>query len=179
MEIVMPNKRESIPNEIRATYDTIAALIDKVCLEHLNDEYAAMSRQLAAALARKRPSPLARGKPEAWACGIVYTIGAVNFLYDKSQKPHLRADELCKLFGVSASSASAKSTLIRKMFDMVQMDPRWALPSKMDNNPWVWMLSVNGLIMDIRDAPRGAQEEAFRKGLIPYIPGTPKDNDEE
>jgi hypothetical protein len=32
------------------------------------------------------------------------------------------------------------------------------------------MLSVNGVIMDIRDAPRGAQEEALRRGLIPYIP---------
>ncbi len=32
------------------------------------------------------------------------------------------------------------------------------------------MLSVNGLLMDIRQAPREAQEVAFRKGLIPYIP---------
>jgi hypothetical protein len=29
---------------------------------------------------------------------------------------------------------------------------------------------VNGLIVDIRDMPREAQEEAFRRGLIPYIP---------
>lgn len=170
----MPQHSETVPSEMRATYNTIAALIDKVCLEHLNDEYAGMSRQLAAALARKRPAPLARGKPEVWACGIVYTIGSVNFLFDKSQKPYLRADELCKLFGVSASSASAKSTQIRKMFDMFQMDPRWTVPSLMDTNPMVWMLSVNGFIMDIRHAPRGAQEEAFRKGLIPYIPGEKK-----
>ncbi|MBI4789296.1 MAG: hypothetical protein HY782_19875 [Chloroflexi bacterium] len=154
---------------MRATYAAIVALTDKVCKEHLNDEYAALCRQLAAALARKRPSPLARGKPEVWACGIAYTIGAVNFLFDKTQTLHLRADELCRLFGVGPSSASAKSQLIRKMFDMMQMDPRWTLPSKMDRNPLVWMLSVNGFLMDIRDAPRGAQEEAFRKGLIPYI----------
>jgi hypothetical protein len=29
---------------------------------------------------------------------------------------------------------------------------------------------VNGLIVDIRDAPREAQEEALRLGLIPYLP---------
>jgi hypothetical protein len=164
-------KSESVPNEMREVYDTIVAMTDKVCHEHLNEEYAALCRQLAAALARKRPSPIARGKTEVWACGITYTIGSVNFLFDKSQKPYLRADELCKLFNVSTSTASAKSTLIRKMFDMMQMDPRWCLPSMMDENPLVWMLSVNGFLMDIRYAPRGAQEEAFRKGLIPYIPG--------
>jgi hypothetical protein len=30
---------------------------------------------------------------------------------------------------------------------------------------------VNGLIVDARYVPRQIQEEAFRKGLIPYIPG--------
>jgi len=167
----MPEKSESVPNEMRATYDAIVALTDKVCQEHLNDEYAALCRQLAAALARKRPSPLARGKADVWACGIAYTIGMVNFLFDKSQKPHLRADELCKAFGASQSSGGNKSQLIRKMFDMMQMDPRWTVPSMMDKNPRAWMISVNGLMIDARHAPREIQEIAFRKGLIPYIPG--------
>jgi hypothetical protein len=34
----------------------------------------------------------------------------------------------------------------------------------------VWMLQVNGFLMDIRQAPRKVQEVAFQKGLIPYIP---------
>jgi hypothetical protein len=32
------------------------------------------------------------------------------------------------------------------------------------------MLNVNGLLMDVRHAPREVQEIAFQKGLIPYIP---------
>jgi len=32
------------------------------------------------------------------------------------------------------------------------------------------MLQVNGLLMDIRDAPVEAQRIAYEKGLIPYIP---------
>ncbi|MBI5033535.1 MAG: hypothetical protein HZB51_23685 [Chloroflexi bacterium] len=163
-------KSESVPGEMLATYDAVVALTDKVCHEHLNEEYATLCRQLAAALARKRPSPIARGKPEVWACAIAYTIGRVNFLSDKTQTPHMRMDDLCRLFGVSPSTGSAKSQLIWKMFDLMQMDPRWCLPSMMDENPMVWMLSVNGFLMDIRYAPRGAQEEAFRQGLIPYIP---------
>ena len=51
------------------------------------------------------------------------------------------------------------------------MDPDWTLPSKIDDNLLVWMIQVNGFVMDARHAPREIQEEAFRKGLIPYIPG--------
>jgi hypothetical protein len=175
----MSEERESIPKSTRPAYDTIVGLIDKVCQEHLNAEYDQLCRRLAAALARKRPSPITRGKAAVWACAIVYAIGSVNFLFDKSQTPHLRADELCRLFDVSPASGSAKAAQIRKMFGMFQMDPRWTLPSMMDKNPLVWMLSVNGILVDIRYAPRGAQEEAYRLGLIPYIPGEPRDEGEE
>lgn len=34
----------------------------------------------------------------------------------------------------------------------------------------VWMISVNGLIVDVRRMPREVQEIAYAKGLIPYIP---------
>ena len=50
------------------------------------------------------------------------------------------------------------------------MDPNWTLPSKLENNPMIWMLSVNGIVMDIRDLPIEVQEQAFEQGLIPYIP---------
>ncbi|MCS6910349.1 MAG: DUF6398 domain-containing protein [Anaerolineales bacterium] len=161
---------ETIPIALRPTYSAIVGQIEAVCREHLNDEYTALSRKLAAALARKRPSPLARGKPEIWACAIVYALGTINFLFDKSQPPYMRADELCAVFGVSQSSASAKAKLIRDLFDMFPMDPRWCLPSRIDQNPLVWMLEVNGLIVDVRYMPREVQEIAYRKGLIPYIP---------
>jgi hypothetical protein len=34
---------------------------------------------------------------------------------------------------------------------------------------------VNGLLVDLRDMPRGVQEIAFPKGMIPYIPADRKD----
>ncbi len=64
----------------------------------------------------------------------------------------------------------AKSKQIRDLLDMYQMTPDWTLPSKIDKNPLIWMIQVNGIIIDARHAPREIQEEAFRKGLIPYIP---------
>ena len=162
---------ESVPASMQQTYTTVTRLTDAFCHEYLNDEYAALSHQLAAALARKRPSPLSRGKPDIWACAIVYALGTVNFLFDKSQTPYMRADELCARFGVSKSSAANKARLIRDMFDMVQMDPRWYLPSRLADNPLAWMIQVNGFIIDARYAPREIQAEAYRRGLIPYVPG--------
>jgi len=167
----MPKGRsETVPKAMEPLHAAIVALIDSFCQQHLNDEYATLCRELAAALARKRPSPLVRGKPDIWACGIVYAIGSVNFLFDRSQTPHMRADDLCAAFGVSQSSGANKGKLIRDMFRMVQFDPDWCLPSLVDQNPFVWMLEVNGLIVDVRMMPREVQVIAYRKGLIPYIP---------
>jgi len=163
-------KSEKVPNSVRPTYESIVALTDAFCRQYLNDEYGVLCRQLAAALARKRPSPLVRGAHEIWACGIVYALGTVNFLFDKSQTPHMRADELCAAFGVSKSSGASKAKMIRDLFHMFQFDPNWCLPSLVDGNPVIWMLEVNGLIMDVRYLPREIQEAAYNKGLIPYIP---------
>ncbi|HET9223535.1 MAG TPA: DUF6398 domain-containing protein [Roseiflexaceae bacterium] len=167
------SKAESVPKQMQPLYDQIVAITDAFCHQHLNDEYAQMCRKLAAALSRKRPSPLARGRVEIWGCGIVYAIGSVNFLSDRSFEPYMPLEEVCALMGVSKSTGANKAGEIRKIFGMYQFDPNWTLPSLMDENPMAWMITVNGLIVDARHVPRQIQEEAFRKGLIPYIPGEP------
>ena len=54
----MKPKSNKVPQKIQARFEAITTLTDAVCYEHLDEEYADMSRQLTAALARKRPSPL-------------------------------------------------------------------------------------------------------------------------
>ncbi len=152
-------------------HDKIVDLIDAVCREHLDDEYATLCRKMAGVLARKRPSPLTQGKPESWASGIVRTVGWVNFIGDPSQPHHMRLSDIDRLFHVSEATGSAKSMAIRKLLKIRRLDPEWTLPSKMDQNLLAWLVQVDGLPMDARHAPRDVQEEAFRKGLIPYIPG--------
>ena len=41
----------------------------------------------------------------------------------------------------------------------------------MDANPLVWMLNINGFIMDVRKAPLEVQQMAYEQGLISYVPG--------
>lgn len=172
----MKSKSMKVPESMQSLYNEITAVSDAFCREHLNEEYAEMARKMAATLARKRPSPLVNGQPKSWAAGIVYTLGQVNFLFDKSQTPHMRADELCRKIGVSQQTAIGRAQKIRDMLDIFQLHPDWTLPSRVDNNPLVWFLQVNGLMVDIRDMPREVQVIAFEKGLIPYIPADREEN---
>jgi hypothetical protein len=167
----MSNKaQEQIPRKMKQIYDTIVRLTDDFCGNNLNEEYVELSRSLAAALARKRPSPLVSGALEVWACGIVYALARVNFLFDKSHTPHTTYDELCSWFGVNKNTASAKATRIIEIMKIRQLDPKWSPPSELGNNMMAWLIQVNGLIVDARYMPREIQEEANRLGLIPYVP---------
>jgi len=40
----------------------------------------------------------------------------------------------------------------------------------LEQNPFVWMLEVDGIVLDIRHAPVALQEAAFERGLIPFVP---------
>jgi len=164
--------QETVPESMREKSDAVMVIIAPICRDRLNGEYAALCRKMVVALSRKRPSPLAGGTARVWACAIIYAVGRINFLFDKSQDPHLSAVELCRFMEVSQASASAKSGLIMDLLSLMPMDPRWCLPSKLDDNPMAWMITVDGIVMDARQASREVQGEAFRLGLIPRLPGS-------
>ena len=168
-----------LADEVQPAFEEIAGLVAAFCREHLNEEYAVLCRKLVEKLARKRPSPLVSGKPTTSACGIVRTIGWVNYLDDCSQQPHMKLTAIDKAFGVGESTGQGKSMLIRKMLKIRNFDPAWTLPSRMDQNPMAWMIEFKGFIVDARFLRREYQEEALRKGLIPYIPERPVPSDEE
>ena len=108
------SKSERVPKKMQAKYDEIVALIDAVCQEHLNDEYAHLARLATVSLCRKRSSPLVQGQAKSWACGIVYALGTINFMFDKSQEPHMSAADLCAAFGVSKSSVIRSVNIYRQ-----------------------------------------------------------------
>jgi len=108
--------------EVAPILELIVAMTNQFCREKLNEEYAVLCRHLAEKLARKRPSPLLGGKPETWACGIIRTIGWVNFLDDSSNKPHMKLTAIDKAFGVGESTGQGKSKTIRTMLKIGQFD---------------------------------------------------------
>jgi hypothetical protein len=151
------------PDEVRKALQAIVGMTDGFCRERLNQEYAVLCRKLAEKLSRKRPSPLTGGTPNAWAAAIVRTVGIVNFLHDPCQNPHMKLNEVDEAFCVSKSTSQAKSLAIRKMFKIYHFDRDWTLSSRMGSNPLAWMVEVNGFMIDMRHAPRSAQEIAYRR----------------
>ena len=147
----------------------ILELINAFCLNHLDEDYCELCEDLTWA-AFEEDLPFEKGKPAGWAGGIVHAIGFINFLQDPSQSPHMTSAQIAEGFGVSQQTMLAKSKIIRDEFGLKQFDPDWCLPSLIGENPLVWMLEVDGLVIDARTAPLEFQQEAYRLGLIPYIP---------
>jgi hypothetical protein len=168
--MVKTSQSERVPAKMRKQYDAIVALTEKVCTKHLNAQFAQRARKAAAALARKRPSPLEKGRAKTWACGIVYALGYVNFVFDEGQAYHISAEDLCAAFGVALRTGENRSKVVREALKMGRFDPDWYLPLKVDDDPLAWYITVQGVAVDARTMPREVQEIAYEKGLIPYLP---------
>jgi hypothetical protein len=154
----------------------IVELMDAFCVAHLNNEYQELCRDMMDELCMA-DFPLDKGGPAGWASGIIHAIGWVNFLHDPQQSPHMTSAQVAEGFGVSQGTMAAKSKIIRDELDVIPMDPDWCTTAMLEDNPLVWMLEVDGFVMDIRHAPREAQEEAYRLGLIPFIPADKQEAD--
>lgn len=104
-------------------FNGIVTITDDFAKQYLDSEYVQLIRFATAALCRKRPSPLARGKEKTWACGITHAIGMVNFLFDNSQNIYVRAKEMYEWFGVSPSTGQSKSKQVRETLKMHNYGP--------------------------------------------------------
>lgn len=161
---------ERVPAKLRSLYEEIVSIGREAALKHLDPEFAELVAPLTAALARKRPSPLTSGRPATWAAGVLSVIARTNFLFDRTQVPHCTPDELTKACGVSYSAAAGKARTIEDLLDIAPMDPRWTPPSRLRDNPLVWFIEIDGVVVDARTLPKDLQEKAVEAGAIPFLP---------
>lgn len=159
-----------IPSQMQPIYNEIAGMIEEYCEKYLNEEYKTLCLRLLEKLCSKRPSPLLKGRYNTWAAGIVYAIASNNFIFDKSMSTHRTADELSRPFGIAPSTAGNKAGEIRKLVSISPWNTEWMLQELIEDNRAVWMLSVDGFIVDARDLPPDIQQEIVHRGLIPYVP---------
>jgi uncharacterized protein DUF6398 len=50
-----------------------------------------------------------RGEVRIWAAGVIYALGQVNFLFDRTQTPHMTADQLAAALGVVKTTMANKA----------------------------------------------------------------------
>ena len=161
----------SVPNAVRPYADQVVAATDAVCLEHLDVEYAGLCRKVVGKLGRKRPCPLTRGDLGIWAAGVVYVVGQLNFVFDPAQTPHASADQLSGWLGVKKTTMANKARLIRDTLQLRDFDSEFMRRDLVEATSLAWLMEVDGLVVDIRQAPALFQVRAFELGLSPFVRG--------
>lgn len=152
-----------IPVALRPVATRIIELTDQVCADLLDEEYAGLARHVVTKLARKRPSPLQTGRAATWAGGVVWALGQVNFLFDRSTGLYVAQDSLVGAFGLSKSTLGQKGKQIRDTLKMTWATPEFLRAEMIDANPMIWFIEVNGLPFDARELPVEIQAEAYRQ----------------
>lgn len=107
-EAQVPFSLDDIPEELRPAVQRIREKLEPVCKTRLTEEYL----ELCLCLLREAclaGADVGRGKPEAWAAGLVHAIGRVNFLFDPAMKSHLPAKEIPELFSVSKGTVQNRA----------------------------------------------------------------------
>jgi hypothetical protein len=124
----------------------------------LDNEYVQLCEKLIKKLGRKRDVPFQRGKLEIWAAAIVYAIGSINFLFDRSFKPFITSNQINEYFETSNSTVSNKAREIKDMFNMWHFNPEFSTNRMQENNPINNLVMVDGFIVPMDTLPDDLQE---------------------
>ena len=137
--------------KLKIREDEIAAMAMKFCEEKLDEDYKQLCEKMVRKLGRKRTKPLATGRLEIWAAAVVYTIGAMNFLFDKSFEPYVPSSEINEYFGTSSSTVTQKSRAIRDMLKLSQYwDKDFSTKHSQENNPFSRLMTDPFGLIDLR-----------------------------
>jgi Domain of unknown function (DUF6398) len=129
------------------------------CDRYLDQEYKDLCEKLIRKMSRKRVVPFLSGRIEIWAAAVVYAIGSINFLFDKSFEPYATADDICNYFGTSKSTTGQKAKTIRDMFKLYYYDREFSTREMQDNNPFSNVF-LDGMPIPISSLPPELQEIA-------------------
>lgn len=136
--------------EIEKIKNQLIKMTSEFCLANIDSEYEQLCRKMIEKMARKKSVPFLSGRIEIWAASIVYSIGMVNFLFDKSFKPYVTADQICDHFSVAKSTVGQKAKMIRE--DMFKMDywvNEFSTQRMIKENPFSNLAIVDGFIVRI------------------------------
>lgn len=138
--------------EISVKKDELVRMLSEYCEKKIDDEYKELCIRMVEKMSRKKLVPFLSGKIEIWASAIVYALGQINFLFDKSFSPYQSADDICAYFGTSKSTTSQKAKIIREMFSLGYYDEEFSTKMISNSNPLNNYMMLNGFIV-----PKGKQ----------------------
>ena len=138
-----PTEKENIQKR----YGEILELLRAFSSAKLNDEYFELAEKMLTKLSRKRHVPFETGRVEIWAAAIIHALGMVNFLFDRSQTPHVTVQDIHEFFGTKGSTVGNKSKEIRDMLKLRQWDEEFGTREMQEQNPYKRFAMLNGYII--------------------------------
>ncbi len=144
--------------EIKEREKKLLELTGMFCSQNLDDDYFKLCEKLIKKMGRKRDVPFKRGRLEIWAAAVIYAIGSINFLFDKTFEPYIKAQQISDYFETKNSTVSNKARQIRDMFNMAIFDNEFATEHMKKANPCNDLVVVDGLIVPLSSIPEELQE---------------------
>lgn len=144
--------------EIKKIEKKIVELTQGFCSQKLDNDYRQLCEKLIKKMGRKRNVPFTTGKIEILAASVVYAIGSINFLFDKSFEPYITAQEISDYFKTKNSTVSNKAKQIREMLKLDIFDNEFSTKHTKENNPFNNFVTVDGLIVPLSSLPENLQE---------------------
>ena len=139
--------------------DALIRMTDGFADHYLDEDYKMLCRKLIEKMSRKRQVPFLSGRLEIWAAAVVYALGQINFLFDKSFEPYVSATDLCNYFGTSQSTTSQKAKTIRDMFKMRYFDEEFSTEKMQKVNPFNEYVMIDGLIVPVSTVMEAFEEK--------------------
>lgn len=150
--MTIPSTR--VPAALQDQFNAIAQAADAFCDQRLNGEYQHLIRLALAALSRKRPSPLLKGKDAAWAAGAVHALGMVNF-FDLDAGSQ-RADGRC----AAHAAGSAGNSVCQRIYSVCARPERGRRMSPALSVPAGYKMTEVGIVLnDWESLPLGARRQ--------------------
>ncbi|MBN1978379.1 MAG: hypothetical protein JW918_13360 [Anaerolineae bacterium] len=151
---------------IEAISQDLIRLTGEFCDQYLDEEYKQLAEKLILKMKRKRQVPFLQGRVNTWAAAVIYALGQINFLFDRSSEPYIAAADIPRYFGVSQSTVGQKAKLIRDMFGLFYWHPEFSTQATRGSDPFKGMVMVDGLIVPVGMLPPEVQEELRRRGIV-------------
>ena len=170
---MLKNVISEIPAQIKNNFLNVAEMINLFCNKNLNDEYYNLAIKLTTKLAKENPSNLIDCDIKTLAAAIINTITKTH----ESEMLQVSSKNLASWFQTTQTDIDKKTNSICKILNLqfIDQDQDQNTKSKVGDgydidDRMMWLITINGFTIDIRNAAHDLQVDAYEHGLIPYIP---------
>lgn len=139
--------------------DKILTQVTTYCQKYLDKEYTDICSHVFHDLLETNPTVFNRGQFGIWGAAIVWAVGSVNFLGDKSFEPYASLADVCSYFNANKSSVGQKSAKIKKQLNIDHFNPDYQTTNAVSDFLSSLVMTPEGLIVPVDMFENDSEED--------------------